>query len=213
MHENSFYNAGGFARPWLALTIAFALHVFDEAVTGFLNVYNPTVTILRQRWPWFPMPTFEFREWLIGLIVGVLVCFALTPFAARNARWLRPLAWVAAVIQFLHAMGHTIGTILGHTVPGHVSAPCAGILFISTPLHRIDLARGAAVADCRETPPRGSHRSLSNWSTKFGPSALLPLLGLVRRVAATLRGSGHNCLDRFARGRHLFLKSALQLFS
>jgi len=32
--------ARGFGRAWFALTVAFALHVLDEAVTGFLAVYN-----------------------------------------------------------------------------------------------------------------------------------------------------------------------------
>lgn len=130
--------SSGFARPWLALTIAFACHILDEATTGFLNVYNPTVTILRQRWGRFPMPTFEFREWLIGLLIALALCFAVTPFAARGARWMRPLAWIVAVIQFSNAMGHTIGTILGHTVttvtfprpaPGFYSSP---LLFIGS---------------------------------------------------------------------------------
>jgi len=128
----------GFAGPWVALTIAFALHTWDEAATGFLSVYNPTVTILRQRWAWFPMPTFQFRAWLTGLIVAVALCFALTPLAARGARWFRPLAWLYAVIQLSNAMGHTIGTILGHTVaavtfprpaPGFYSSP---FLFIGS---------------------------------------------------------------------------------
>jgi len=64
----------------------------------------------------FPMPTFEFREWLAGLAVAVVICFALTPLAARGARGLRPFAWLYAVIHFLNAMGHTVATILGHTV-------------------------------------------------------------------------------------------------
>jgi len=106
----------GFGRAWFALTVAFALHVVDEAMTGFLNIYNPTVIAVRARWAWFPMPTFGFREWLIGLIAGVVLCFALTPFAARNACWLRPLAWFYALIHFFNAMGHTVGTVLGHTV-------------------------------------------------------------------------------------------------
>jgi hypothetical protein len=138
MNENNAARSSTFGGPWLFLSCAFALHILDEATTGFLNVYNPTVTILRQRWAWFPMPTFEFRDWLIGLILAVLLCFALTPFAARNARWLRPLAWVVAVIQFSNAMGHTIGTILGHTVasvtfrrpaPGFYSSP---LLFLGS---------------------------------------------------------------------------------
>ena len=130
--------SAGFGSGWLALTVAFALHVFDEAVTGFLNIYNPTVIALRERWRWFPMPTFQFREWLVGLIVAVIVCFALTPLAARGVRWFRPLAWFAVVIQFSNAMGHTIGTIVGHTVamvtfprpaPGFYSSP---FLFIGS---------------------------------------------------------------------------------
>lgn len=128
----------GFAYPWVALTIAFALHVLDEATTGFLSVYNPTVLAVRRHWAWFPMPTFQFRVWLVGLIIGVAICFALTPVAARGAGWFRPLAWLYAVIQFSNAMGHTIATILGHTVhsvtfprpaPGFYSSP---LLFIGS---------------------------------------------------------------------------------
>ena len=122
----------GYGRAWFALTVAFALHVLDEASTGFLNVYNPTVVAMRQRWGWFPMPTFGFREWLILLIVGVLVCFLLTPLASRGAGVLRPLACFYAVIMFLNGMGHTLFTVLGRTVasvtfsrpaPGFYSSP------------------------------------------------------------------------------------------
>ncbi len=127
-----------FGKAWFALTVAFALHVFDEASTGFLSVYNPTVTAMRGRWGWFPMPTFQFREWLIGLIAAVAICFALTPLAARGVRWLRPLAWLYGLIMFFNGMGHTLFTILGHTVhevtfsrpaPGFYSSP---LLFIGS---------------------------------------------------------------------------------
>lgn len=123
----------GFGWPWFALTVAFALHVADEASTGFLNIYNPTVTALRQRWGWFPMPPFEFREWLVGLLVAVAICLALTPLAARNARWLRPFAWFYAIIMLLNGLGHTLFTILGHTVQTvHFPRPAPG--FYSSPL-------------------------------------------------------------------------------
>src|SRR5579864_6892235 len=136
-----------FGKAWFALTVAFALHVLDEAATGFLNIYNPTVVAMRARWPWFPMPTFGFREWLVGLIAGVVLCFALTPFAARGARWLRPLAWFYALIHFFNALGHTVGTILGHTVasvtfprpaPGFYSSP---LLFIGSVWLMVSLIR------------------------------------------------------------------------
>jgi hypothetical protein len=132
------YRATGYGRAWFALTVAFALHVFDEATTGFLNMYNPTVMAVRQRWAWFPMPTFQYRVWLAGLIVAVAFCFTLTPLAARGTRWLRPFAWFYALLHFFNAMGHTVATILGHTVasvtfprpaPGFYSSP---FLFIGS---------------------------------------------------------------------------------
>ena len=126
------HNRSGFGLPWLALTFAFALHVLDEASTGFLSIYNPTVLALRARWGWFPMPTFQFREWLMGLIIGVMTCFALTPFAARGARWLRPLAWVYALIMSFNGMGHTWTTIVGHTVAG-ITFPRPAPGFYSSP--------------------------------------------------------------------------------
>ncbi|MFZ0771356.1 MAG: hypothetical protein WCA49_17050 [Candidatus Sulfotelmatobacter sp.] len=125
-------SASGFGSAWFALCVAFALHIFDEATTGFLAVYNPTVITLRERWSWFPMPTFGFGEWLAGLIVGCGLLFCLTPVAARGMRGLRPLAWVFALLMFLNGMGHTLFSVLGHTVaavtfprpaPGFYSSP------------------------------------------------------------------------------------------
>jgi hypothetical protein len=125
-------SASGFGSAWFALCLAFALHILDEASTGFLAVYNPTVTILRARWIWFPMPTFAFREWLVMLIVGCGLLFCLTPVAARGMPGLRPVAWLYAVIMFLNGLSHTLFSILGHTVaavtfprpaPGFYSSP------------------------------------------------------------------------------------------
>ena len=125
--------ASGFGGPWLLLTVGFALHVLDEATTGFLKIYNPTVTILRARWAWYPMPTFQFREWLVGLIIGVALCFALTPLAVRNFGLLRPLAWVYALIMLFNGIGHTLFTILGRTV-AEVTFPRPAPGFYSSPL-------------------------------------------------------------------------------
>jgi hypothetical protein len=139
----------GFGRGWFALTVAFVLHVLDEASTGFLNVYNPTVTAMRERWGWFPMPTFGFRAWLLGLIAGVVICFTLTPLASSGARALRPFAWFYAVLMFFNGLGHTLFTILGHTVatvtfsrpaPGFYSSP---FLFIGSVWLMVELRRTA----------------------------------------------------------------------
>jgi hypothetical protein len=114
---------------WMAL----AVHVTDEAVTGFLSVYNPTVLALRTQLGFWPMPAFEFREWLAGLTVGIVGLAALSPFAFRNARWIRPLFYFCAVVTgVLNALGHTAATIFGQTVnavrfprpaPGFYSSP------------------------------------------------------------------------------------------
>ena len=122
-----------FGAPWLALCAALALHIVDEALTGFLSVYNPTVIHVRQRWAWFPMPTFEYREWLVGLIVTCMILTCLVPLAFRGARRLRPLAWIFAAIMLLNGVGHTLATILGRTVEA-VTFPRPAPGFYSSPL-------------------------------------------------------------------------------
>ena len=121
-----------FGLAWVLLCLAFCAHVADEALTGFLGVYNPTVMAMRAALRWFPMPTFEYREWLIGLIVANLILLALTPLAYRNARGLRPLAYFYAGVMLFNGMGHTIFTVLGRTVPSvHFNRPAPG--FYSSP--------------------------------------------------------------------------------
>jgi hypothetical protein len=124
---------GNFGPAWIFLCLAFCAHVADEALTGFLNVYNPTVIAMRDRLAWFPMPTFEYRQWLVGLTVANLVLLALTPFAYRNARGLRPLAYFYAGVMLLNGIGHTVFTVLGRTVASvHFPRPAPG--FYSSPL-------------------------------------------------------------------------------
>jgi hypothetical protein len=119
---------------WVLLWAALALHVADEALTGFLAIYNPTVIALRDSLGFWPMPTFEFREWLTGLIVVVLVLAALSPFAFRNSPWLRPLFYLVTLVAgVFNAMGHIIATIFGQTVSSvRFSRPAPG--FYSSPV-------------------------------------------------------------------------------
>lgn len=121
----------GFA--WVGLWLSLALHVTDEALTGFLSVYNPTVLALRARFGLWPMPTFGFQEWLAGLSVGILLLATLTPFAFRNAGWIRAIFYFCAIVfGIFNACGHTIATILGRTVSTvHFPRPAPG--FYSSP--------------------------------------------------------------------------------
>jgi hypothetical protein len=119
-------------RAWLALCLALALHVFDEASTGFLGVYNPTVTAIRAQAPWFPLPVFRFETWITGLIAVILALICMSGFVWRGARWTRPAAYAFAILMIVNALGHTAGTIFGRSVesvrfprpmPGFYSSP------------------------------------------------------------------------------------------
>ena len=44
------------------MTTAIAVHVFDEAMTGFLPFYNSSVAALRERLGFFPAPTFSLKS-------------------------------------------------------------------------------------------------------------------------------------------------------
>ena len=125
---------------WVMMWVALAIHVTDEALTGFLPVYNATVLALRAQLGFWPMPVFEFRTWLLGLLVGISILALLSPLAFRNVRSLRPFfLFVAVVAGLLNATGHTIATILGHTAstvrferpaPGFYSSPLLAIVSV-----------------------------------------------------------------------------------
>ncbi len=109
---------------WVALAIALGLHVADEALTGFLPVYNGIVWEFRARHPWAPLPTFTFPVWLGGLILGVLLLMALTPIVSRGAAWIRVASVVLAVIMTGNALGHLAASVYwGRPAPGAYSSP------------------------------------------------------------------------------------------
>lgn len=118
---------------WTALAFALAVHITDEALTGFLSVYNPTIVALRSRISWLPLPTFDFRPWLAGLIALDLLLFAVAPLFFRGGRPLRAVAWVFAVMMLGNGLGHVIATIAGRTVESvRFARPAPG--FYSSPL-------------------------------------------------------------------------------
>jgi hypothetical protein len=120
----------GFA--WLLLCFALALHVADEALTGFLDVYNPTVLAVREKASWVPFFTFDFKIWLTGLVLAVVVLSILSRLVFRGDRWIRYLGYFFAIMMIGNALLHTLGTILGHTVESvHFARPMPG--FYSSP--------------------------------------------------------------------------------
>jgi hypothetical protein len=147
--SNPQYRSLGWA--WVLLCLALALHVTDEATTGFLDVYNPTVIALRAKLGWWPMPTFEFRDWLFGLITTCVVLLGLSVVVFRGARWIWGLAYFFAIVMLLNAVGHTLATIFGRTVgavtfsrpaPGFWSSPpmAAAAIYLLVQLRRVRAA-------------------------------------------------------------------------
>jgi hypothetical protein len=101
-----------------------AIHVVDEATTGFLSVYNPTVRVIRERVPWLPLPTFSFSEWLAGLAILVAVLFALVPVAYRGVRWITIIAIPFSVLMIGNGLLHIGSSIYTHRwMPGVFSSP------------------------------------------------------------------------------------------
>ncbi|HUL74254.1 MAG TPA: HXXEE domain-containing protein [Vicinamibacterales bacterium] len=128
------------ARAWLLLVAALALHVADEALTHFLEFYNPLVLRIRSRIAWFPMPTFEFDAWLAGLILVVIILGLLTPLVRRGAVGTRLASWILAVIMFFNGLGHLVGSAyFQRWLPGATSAPL--LLVASVMLARATRAR------------------------------------------------------------------------
>lgn len=129
----------GWGASWVALSLALALHVWDEAANDFLAVYNPTVLTIREKLPFLPLPTFTFKVWLSGLIALVAVLLLLSVFAFRGTRWLRPISYGFAVIMLLNGMLHlTVSVYDGEIMAGAYSSPVlmAAAVWLLVQLHK-----------------------------------------------------------------------------
>lgn len=109
---------------WIVFAVVLGLHVADEALTGFLPLYNSFVDSLRARHPWVPLPTFAFSAWIGGLTVLVVILLGLAPLTLKGGRGLRVTSWVLAAIMIANAAGHVAASLwLGRPAPGVVSSP------------------------------------------------------------------------------------------
>lgn len=136
-----------FGDAWLSLAAALALHVTDEALTGFLDFYNPIVLAIRSRVPGLLLPTFTFPVWLAGLAVGIALLVALAPAARQGRRWLVLLALPFSVLMVGNGLAHVIGSLYLHRLlPGVISSPVLIAAATATLLAAIRLTRTAPTA-------------------------------------------------------------------
>jgi hypothetical protein len=123
-------SADHFGWPWIALCLALALHVLDEAVHDFLSVYNPVVEAIRSSLFFLPLPTFVFSTWLGGLYFAILILLALSPWAFKNSRRLQRSAQMFAILMIGNTLLHIVSSIYWKRfLPGVYSSPL--LLFCS----------------------------------------------------------------------------------
>ncbi len=109
---------------WVLFISALALHVFDEAMTDFLPFYNQTVLSLKERFGFFPVPTFTFQSWLTGLITLIVIGYLATIKVAQGGRVIRTVTVVLGFLMIANALGHLLGSLyFGRMLPGLLSSP------------------------------------------------------------------------------------------
>jgi len=114
-----------FGIAWIAMAVAFGLHVTDEAASDFLSWYNPTARRIRAHLGGLPFPpVFTFWPWLLGLSAATAILFALSPSAFARAAWLVPIAVAVSIINIGNGLLHIVASMrFRRRVPGVISAP------------------------------------------------------------------------------------------
>ena len=109
---------------WMGLCIALAIHVADEALTGFLEWYNPIVRAMREKYPTLLLPTFTFDSW-ISLLIFAIVSLTAVSFFVWKGRWaMRPISHVFAGFMLLNGLLHiAVSLYMREWLPGVYSSP------------------------------------------------------------------------------------------
>lgn len=121
MTETDARRAHAFA--WLVLSVHIGAHVAEEALTGFLDVWNPVLASLRQRYG-LPLPDVTYGEWLTILIIAVVGLIGVTPLVARGLHGLVPASYALAVLMIANGANHLLSPLyLGRFLPGQFTSP------------------------------------------------------------------------------------------
>jgi hypothetical protein len=109
---------------WMALCGALAIHVVDEALTGFLDRYNPIFRETREQYPLLQLPIFAFDVWLSLLIFAVVMLSAASYFVWKGRWAMRPISHVFAVFMLVNGLLHIAHSIyMRELMPGVYSSP------------------------------------------------------------------------------------------
>ena len=109
---------------WLLMVISIALHVLDEALTGFLPFFNERTVIISEWLGFLRIPSVDFVTWLTALIIGIVILFSLTFVVKRGGRAIRIFATALGILMIVNALLHIVGSIYqGYLLPGFFSSP------------------------------------------------------------------------------------------
>jgi len=109
---------------WMALCGALAIHITDEALSGFLDWYNPAVRALREKYPQLLLPTFTFEVW-ISLLIFAVVALSAVSYFVWTGRWaMRPISHVFAVFMLMNGLLHIAQSLyMREFMPGVYTSP------------------------------------------------------------------------------------------
>lgn len=109
---------------WMGLCVALAIHIADEALTGFLDWYNPIVRPIRDQYLRLLLPTFTFDIW-ISLLISAVVMLMLASYFVWKGRWaMRPISHVFAAFMLLNGLLHiAVSVYMRDWLPGVYSSP------------------------------------------------------------------------------------------
>ena len=108
----------------MGLCVALAIHVADEALTGFLEWYNPIVHEMREKNPTLLLPIFRFNLWISLLIFAIVMLTAASYFVWKGRWAMRPISHVFAAFMLLNGVLHTAVSIyMREWLPGVYSSP------------------------------------------------------------------------------------------
>jgi protein-S-isoprenylcysteine O-methyltransferase Ste14 len=197
------------ARAWLYLCAHLAAHGVEEAINGFVDVWNPFLASVRAR-TGLPLPLFTFDGWLTALVIGVLALTAMTPLVRRGVRGFRVASYLFAGLMIANGVNHLASPLyLGRFLPGQFTSP----LLILASIWLILAARRVSHPTTPAGPILGSFLffiaapgtvagwipyAITGWRTESALEGLAPVrtLGVTLIVAAS--AALIECFARFA---------------
>ena len=131
-------------RVWLVLCLALAVHVVDEALSGFVPQANNLLRGIAREFQLSGAPQLSFAGWLVVVSVAVLLLLMLTGSVSRRASMTRLFPHAVAWVLLANGLGHiAVSVSVGRMMAGVLSSPLLLLVSIWA-LARLRHAPGSA---------------------------------------------------------------------